>query len=165
MSGHNKWSKIKQKKRAADQKRAQVFGKLLKSISIAARSETNPEFNPQLRSAIEKARQSNVPKENIERAVNKASETKNLEEVTLEAYGPEKAAIIIETITDNTNRTISEIRHLLDDNNAKMADQGSVLWAFKFRQPVSDDTKEKIQSLIEKLEEHDDVQKVITNIQ
>lgn len=174
MSGHSHWKQIQQKKGSADQKRGQVFSKLLRAISAAAKQEPNPDFNPRLRSAIETAKQNNVPNENIERAVKKASEEKNLEEVALEAYGPEKSAIIIETITDNRNRTISEIRNLLSENGAKMADQGSVLWSFeksdnewnpKFQQPVSEEGKQKIKNLVEILESHDDVQKVITNMQ
>jgi len=195
MSGHNKWSQIKNKKGTADAKRGQLFGKLLKAISIAAKSAPNPQFNPRLRSAIEQAKKSNVPLENIERAISKAGEEKNLEDVTIEAYGPEGVAMIIEAITDNTNRTINEIRHILDIQGAKMANQGSVLWSFeqiadergpnapacnamrsiagrdsrgnwqpKFKQPVSQETTDKISQITEALEEHDDVQKVITNI-
>jgi len=173
MSGHNKWSQIKGKKGVTDAKRGQLFGKLLKAISIAAKSAPNPQFNPRLRSAIEQAKKSNVPLENIERAVSKAGEEKNLEDVTIEAYGPEGVAMIIEAITDNTNRTINEIRHILDLQGAKMANQGSVLWSFdktesgwqpKFKQTVSQDTTDKISQITEALEEHDDVQKVITNI-
>jgi len=180
MSGHNKWSQIKGKKGVTDAKRGQLFGKLLKAISIAAKSAPNPQFNPRLRSAIEKAKEFNVPQENIERAVSKAGEEKNLEDVIIEAYGPEGVAIIIEAITDNTNRTINEIRHILDLHGAKMANQGSVLWSFsseggsasggehnwqpKFKQSVSLDTAKKITEIIEALEEHDDVQRIITNI-
>ncbi len=172
MSGHNKWSQIKNQKGAADKKRGQLFSKLLKAISIAAKTEANPQFNPRLRSAMEKAKESNVPQDNIERAVSKASEEKNLEDITVEAYGPEGAAIIIEGITDNTNRTISEIKHLLTENGAKIANPGSVLWSFdkinnewkaKFPQEISEDGRKKIASLVEALEEHEDVQEVITN--
>lgn len=173
MSGHNKWSQIKGKKGAADAKRGQLFGKLLKAISIAAKTETKPEFNPRLRSAMEQAQKNNVPLENIERAISKASEEKDLEDVVIEAYGPEGVAIIIEAITDNTNRTVNEIRHILDLQGAKMANQGSVLWSFdktesgwqpKFKQPVSPETADKIKQIAEALEEHDDVQKIVTNI-
>lgn len=175
MAGHSHWKQIKQQKGAADQKRGQLFSKLLRAIAIAAKTEPNPDFNPRLRSAIEKARENKVPNENIVRAVSKASEAKDLEEVTIEAYGPEKAAIIIEAITDNKNRTISEIRTLLNNNGAKMADQGSVLWAFdpptggnnewraKFPQPISPEGKQRLEELVKKLEEHDDAQRVITN--
>src|SRR3990167_1562402 len=105
MSGHNKWSQIQHKKGRADKERSAVFTKLLAAISIAAKSEPKPDFNPRLRAVIEKAKENNVPQENIERAINKASEEKSLEEVIIEAYGPEGTQIIIEGITDNTNRT------------------------------------------------------------
>jgi YebC/PmpR family DNA-binding regulatory protein len=173
MAGHSHWKQIKQQKSKADQKRGQVFSKILNAISIAARSEPNPDFNPRLRALIEKAKASKMPQENIDRAVNKASENKNLEEVTIEAYGPESAAIIIEGITDNKNRTIAEIRHLLSENDAKMAEVGGVLWAFektadgwqaKFPQLISETGKQKLQKLVKILEEQDDVQKVITNV-
>jgi len=174
MSGHNKWQQIRHKKAITDKKRGQLFTKHLKAISIAARDNPDPEFNHKLRSAIEKAQRENVPKDNIERAIKKSSEDKNLEEIIIESYGPEKSAFIIRAITDNRNRTIAEIKKILSDNNAKMAEQGSVLWSFnrikdgsfvpKFNQPVSDETRMKIKKNIEALEGHDDVQEVITNI-
>lgn len=175
MSGHNKWSQIKNQKGATDKKRGQLFSKLLKAISIAAKTEPNPQFNPRLRSAIETAEKNNVPKENILRAASKASDEKNLEDLIIEAYGPSGSQIIIEAISDSRNRTISEIKNILNENNGKIANPGSVLWAFdspeegrawkpKFPQSVSEEEKDKLKNLIESLEEHDDVQKVITNI-
>lgn len=179
MSGHSKFSKIKHKKGAADEKRGQLFGKLLKAISVAARDNNDPKFNSHLRSAIDQAKKSNVPIDNIERAINKSSEAKDLKNITIEAYGPEGVAIIIEAITDNTNRTTNEIRHILDKNEAKMANPGTVLWSFntpsggadgekgweaKFPQNVSRETKVKIDRLIVKLEEREDIQNVVTNI-
>lgn len=173
MSGHNKWSQIKNQKAATDKKRGQIFSKILKAISIAAKTEPNPQFNPRLRSAIETAKAANVPQDNINRAVSKASEEKAMEDIVVEAYGPEGVSLIIEGITDNTNRSISEIKHILTENNAKIANPGSVLWAFektldgawkaKFPQEVSEDGKKKIADLIEALEEHDDVQNVTPN--
>lgn len=169
MSGHNKWSQIQHQKSVTDKKRGVLFSKILKAITIAARNETNPQFNPRLRSLIEKARENNVPQENIDRAIKKVSESKNLEEIIIEAYGPVSIAMIIECITDNHNRTISEIKHLLNENEAKMAEVGSVKWAFdgdkpKFPQEISNIDREKINQLIQKLEERDDVQKIITNL-
>lgn len=173
MSGHNKWSQIKNQKGAADKKRGQLFSKLLKAIAIAAKTEPNSKFNPRLRSAIEKAKENNVPQENIERAISRASEEKNLEDLIIEAYGPEGAQLLIEAVTDNRNRTISEIKHILTENGAKIANPGSVLWAFqkiesgwqaKFPQTISADAKEKLGQLITALEEHEDVQKITTNI-
>ncbi len=172
MSGHSKWSQIKHKKGATDQKKAAVFSKLLNAIAVAARENPNPDFNPRLRSTIEKARAANVPGENIERAINKSGETKQLEEVIIEAYGPEGCALIIEGITDNTNRTIQQVRQILADHGAKMAEQGSVRWAFehtggawraKFPQSVSSDAQKDLAALVSDLEEHADVQRIITN--
>lgn len=172
MSGHNKWSQIKNQKAATDKKRGQIFSKILKAISIAAKTEPNPQFNPRLRSAIETAKAANVPQDNINRAVSKASEEKAMEDIVVEAYGPEGASLIIEGITDNTNRSISEIKHILTENNAKIANPGSVLWSFektesgwkaKFPQEISEDGKKKIADLIEALEEHDDVQNITPN--
>lgn len=172
MSGHSKWSQIKHKKGVADQKRGALFSKLLNAVAIAARDNPNLQFNPSLRAAVERAKENQVPLENIERAVKKASENKNLEELIIEAYGPDGAAILIEAITDSRNRTISEIKKILGDHNAKFAEQGSVLWAFekiadgrqaKFKQEISEDAKEKIQTLIAELENRGDVQKIYEN--
>lgn len=165
MAGHSHWKQIKQQKGAADVKRGALFSKLLAAISVAAKQEPNPDFNPRLRSAVEKAKENKVPLENIERAISKAAEAKNLEEIVIEAYGPEGAGLIIEAITDNRNRTISEIRHILDENGAKMATPGSVQWKMKFPQPISPEGKQKLQELVKILEEHNDAQRVITNAQ
>ena len=148
-----------------------------------ARKEQNTQFNPQLRAAIEKARKNNVPQDKIEAAIKRASEAgQNLEELILEAYGPESVAILIEAITDSKNRTISEIKKILNDHSAKWAESGSVRWAFdhiadsrgldadsrgnwqaKFKQEISEQGKQKLQNLIQTLEEHDDVQEVYSN--
>ena len=174
MSGHSKWSQIKHHKGITDQKRGQLFSKLLRAIAIATKTDSNPQFNPRLRTAIETARTNNVPAENIERAISKASEEKNLEDILVEAYGSEGAALIIQGITDNSNRTVNEIKKILSDHEAKIATPGSVLWSFeqtsdknwkpKFQQPISDAAKEKTRILVAALEEHEDVQKIITNI-
>ena len=175
MSGHSKWHQIKHKKGAADQKRGVAFSKLLNAISVAAKTEPNPDFNPRLRSAVEKAKESNVPKDNIERAINKAKESSELEEILIEAYGPEGVAVIIEAITDNKNRTIGDVKQILSQNDGKMANPGSVMWSFdgstgspqgfkpKFPVQISKLAKQKIAKLIEKLDANDDVQKVFSN--
>ncbi len=178
MSGHNKWTQIKHQKGAADQKRAKVFSKLLNTISIAARPDPNPQFNPRLRSAIQKAHEANVPNENIERAIKKVSEPGHvLDELVLEAYGPSGSALIIEAITDSRNRTVAEIKKIISDCEGRWAEQGSVTWAFeknhteegtvwraKFPQTLGKAESEKLKTFIEKLESHDDVQRVSTNI-
>lgn len=168
MSGHNKWSQIQHRKSATDKKRSAIFSKLLNAISVAARNEQNPDFNPRLRSLVEKAKENNVPQENIQRVIKKTDEADQLEELIIEAYGPGSVALIIECITDNRNRTISEIKHLLNENGAKFAEQGSVRWAFdgdrpRFPQKISAEDQEKVSRLIQKLEERDDVQKIFTN--
>lgn len=175
MSGHSHWAGIKHKKEVTDQKRGQVFSKLLAAISATARAEPNPEFNPRLRTAVEKAREAHVPAENIERAVKRAAETgANLEELVFEAYGPGGAAIIIEAISDNKNRTVQEIKKVLGELGGKWAESGSVRWAFehdakeniwraKFTQALDDKDKDKFRTLIEALEEQNDAQKIYTN--
>ena len=173
MSGHSHWKQIRHKKTSADEKRGQLFSKLLNSISIAARGEPNPEFNPHLRAAIDKAKQNNVPQENIERAVKRAADaSQNLEELVIGAYGPGGAAIKIEAVSDNKNRTIAEIKSILNEAGGKWAESGSTDWAFektaegwrpKFEQEINEEDKRKLWNLIQALEEHNDVQKVYTN--
>ena len=172
MSGHSHWAGIKHKKEITDQKRAKVFSKLLKAISAAAKTEPNPDFNPRLRTAVATARAANVPADNIERAIKKAAETKNLEELTFEAYGPGGSAVLIEALSDNRNRTVQEIKTILKEHNGKWAESGSVLWAFekshegwnaKFPQDVPENDMGQLIKLLESLEENDDVQNVFTN--
>ena len=177
MSGHSHWAGIKHKKTLTDQKRGQLFSKLLNAVALAARQEPNPQFNPRLRTAIEKARENNVPSDKIEGAIRRASDAKeNLEELLLEAYGPEGVAILIEAITDNKNRTVAEVKKILSDNDAKWADPGSVssafeqakgesgpVWQEKFKQQISPEVQIKLQKLIEELLEQNEVQEVYTN--
>jgi len=135
MSGHSHARTIKHQKTITDQKRGQMFSKMARVISVAVKEGgPNPETNNKLRVAIEQAKQFNLPKENIERAIKQATgggEEANLEEVLFEAYGPGRIAIIIEGITDNKNRTLSEIKQILNQNNGKLADTGSVKWLFE----------------------------------
>ncbi len=132
MAGHNKWSKIKRDKGVNDAKRGAVFTKLGNMIAIAARGGTDPAMNSALALAIEKARQANMPKDNIQRSIDRAAD-KNaavLEEITYEGYGPGGIGIIIETATDNRNRTYPEVRTALTKNGGTMADAGSVMFQF-----------------------------------
>lgn len=135
MSGHSHWKSIKRVKEAEDKKRAQIFSKLSRLISVAAREKgPNPELNPKLKMAIEMARNFNLPKENIERAIKRGSGElagERLESVIFEAYGPGQIAIIIEGITDNKNRTLNEIKQILNQNNGKLVSEGSVKWMFE----------------------------------
>jgi YebC/PmpR family DNA-binding regulatory protein len=172
MAGHSKWRQIKHKKETTDQKRGQVFSKLLKAIQAAVGAEPNPDFNPRLRSAVLKAKQENVPQENIERAIKKAKEEPT-EELIIEAYGPAGAAFIIEALADNKNRALSEIKNTLGDFEARLASPGSVLWLFetdskmerqpKFKQPLSPEAREKVEALLRSLQEKDEVISVRTN--
>ena len=132
MSGHSKWSKIKRDKGANDAKRGAVFTKLGNMIAIAARSGIDPTMNPALAMAIEKARASNMPKDNIQRSIDRVADKNaaQLEEITYEGYGPGGVGIIIETATDNKNRTYPEVRTALTKNGGIMADAGSVAFQF-----------------------------------
>jgi YebC/PmpR family DNA-binding regulatory protein len=174
MSGHNKWSQIKHKKGATDQKRGALFSKLAIAITAAAKNELNPQFNPHLRSAIDKAKELLMPNDNIERAIQRASnKNEDLDELLFESYGPGNTALLIEAITDSRNRTVSEIKKLLSDHHAKWAENGSVLWAFeqspdknwtaKFPLDLSVEDKGKLTKLLDALDGHADVQRVITN--
>lgn len=134
MSGHSKWATIKHKKAATDAKRGQLFTKLIKEISIAARSGGKPEANPRLRTAIERAKEASMPSDNIERAIKKGTgelEGVNYEDITLEGYGPGGVAIYIEGVSDNKNRTTSEIRTIFSKKGGNMAGAGSVAWMFE----------------------------------
>ena len=135
MSGHSHWSSIKRQKEAADKKRGKVFSKISRQISMAAKEGGgDPETNSTLRLAIDKAKDFNMPKDNIERAIKKGTgelEGGKLDSFIFEAYGPERVAIIIEGITDNRNRSIAEIKKILSQNNGKLADEGSVKWMFE----------------------------------
>ena len=132
MSGHSKWSKIKRQKGANDAKRGAVFTRIGNQIAIAARGGADPDMNPSLAVAIEKARAVNMPNANIDRAVARAAD-KNaavLEEITYEGYGPGGIGLIIETATDNRNRTFPEVRTALIKNGGRIADAGSVMFQF-----------------------------------
>lgn len=132
MSGHSKWSTIKREKGAKDAKRGAIFTRIGNQIAIAARSGTDPTMNSALALAIEKAKQANMPNANIQRAIDRVND-KNaavLEEITYEAMGPGGVAIIIETATDNKNRTFPEVRNALNKNGGRIADPGSVMFQF-----------------------------------
>ncbi|MCA9334884.1 YebC/PmpR family DNA-binding transcriptional regulator [Candidatus Saccharibacteria bacterium] len=132
MSGHSKWSTIKREKGAKDAKRGAIFTRIGNQIAIAARSGTDPTMNSALALAIEKAKQANMPNTNIQRAIDRVND-KNaavLEEITYEGMGPGGVAIIVETATDNKNRTFPEVRNALNKNGGRIADPGSVMFQF-----------------------------------
>jgi len=137
VSGHSKWSTIKRKKGAADAKRGKIFTKLIREIATAARmGGGEPEGNPRLRLAIEKARIANMPKDNIERAIKKgtgAGDGEAYEEVVYEGYGPGGVAVYIEVLTDNRNRTVGEVRHVLTKHGGNLGANGCVAYLFEKR--------------------------------
>jgi len=138
MSGHSHAKKIKHQKAITDQKRGQIFSKMSRVISVAVKEGgSNPESNPKLGVAMEMAKRLNLPKENIERAIRRGTgeeaANEKLEEVSFEAFGPEGIAIIIEGITDNKNRTLGEIKQILNQNNGKLVGEGAVRWLFEKR--------------------------------
>ncbi|HZP62059.1 MAG TPA: YebC/PmpR family DNA-binding transcriptional regulator [Terriglobales bacterium] len=133
MSGHSKWATIKHKKGALDAKRGKIFTRLIKEISIAAKSGGDPDTNPRLRTAIAAAKAENMPADNIKRAVQRGTGElpgATYEEFSLEGYGPGGVAVLIDINTDNRNRTVSEIRHVFQKNGGNMASAGAVAYMF-----------------------------------
>lgn len=174
MSGHNKWSKIKHKKAATDAAKSKVFGKMANLIAIESKKANGDTTAAGLRAAIESAKAVSMPKDNIDRAIAKgnSAETAALESVVYEMYGPAGTAILIDIFTDNRNRTAAEIRHLLSKIGYELATPGSAAWAFTKTSEgyeanttveVSEEDGEKLEKLMEALDEHDDVQEVYTN--
>ncbi len=174
MSGHNKWAQIKRQKGAADAAKSKLWGKLGKRIAVESKLAKGDVSAASLRSAIDLAKKANMPKDTIDRAIQKgtAADSAELESITYEAYGPGGAAIIIETVTDNRNRTAQEIKHLLSVNGLALASPGSALWAFektaegydsKNEIPLSEEDSAKLMGIMEAIDSHDDVENVSTN--
>ncbi|MGD8971208.1 MAG: YebC/PmpR family DNA-binding transcriptional regulator [Desulfobacterales bacterium] len=135
MSGHSKWSTIKHKKAASDIKRGKIFTKIIKEITVAARmgGGGDPNANPRLRTAIQAAKAENMPKDNIERAIKKGTgelEGVSYEESIYEGYGPGGAAVLVDSLTDNKNRAVSDIRHIFTKNGGSLGESGCVAWMF-----------------------------------
>ncbi len=145
MSGHNKWSSIKHKKGAADAKRGKLFSKLIKEITVAARlGGGDLDGNARLRSIVDKARAANMPNDNVTRAIKKGTgeiEGVSYEEVTFEGYGPSGVAVLVETLTDNRNRTVAELRHLFDKSGGNLGAAGCVAWIFSKHGVITFDKK------------------------
>jgi YebC/PmpR family DNA-binding regulatory protein len=137
MSGHSKWATIKRKKAAVDAQRGKMFTKIIRELMTAARKGGgDPESNPRLRTAITAARGVNMPRENIERAIKRGTgeiEGQTFEEMSYEGYGPGGVALLIDTLSDNKNRTVGEIRHILTKNHGSMGESGCVAWMFTLR--------------------------------
>ncbi|OHA92327.1 MAG: hypothetical protein A3J09_02520 [Candidatus Zambryskibacteria bacterium RIFCSPLOWO2_02_FULL_51_21] len=176
MSGHNKWSKIKRKKEGTDAAKSKMFSKMARLISTASRQVKGDVNSPVLRAAIDKAREYNMPADNIERAVKKGSgsEAEQLDHITYEAYGPGGSALIIEALTSNRNKAAQEVKFILSQHGFSLAAPGSAAWAFR-REPttnnlqptttvkISEEDSKALEKLIEELEDNDEVQEVYTN--
>lgn len=173
MSGHNKWSQIKHQKAKGDAEKSKVFSKFAKLITTEAKKAKGSVSTPGLRAAIEKARSFNMPSDNIERAIKKATDNSAvLESVTYEAYGPGGSAMIIEALTNNRNKAAQEIKHILADNGFALAGMGAASWAFEKNAdgwkptttiPLEDTDLLALEKLVSALEENDEVQEVFTN--
>jgi YebC/PmpR family DNA-binding regulatory protein len=183
MSGHSHWKTVKRTKESEDKKRARIFSKLAQKISVAVKEMgKNPEANPKLRLIIEKSKEFNLPKQNIERAIKKGIGELNgikLKSVFFEAYGPSGIAIIIKGITDNKNRLLMEIKQILNQNNGKIVNKGSVQWMFErkvdseinsltwvAKQTIKISEKENLacQKLFKALNKNESVQEIYHNI-
>jgi len=176
MSGHNKWSKIKNKKAVTDAKKSKIFSKMAKLIATASREVGGDTSSPSLRAAIEKAKSYNMPTDNIDRAVKKGTgaDAETMEAIIYEAYGPGGSALVIEALTTNRNKAAQEVKHILSKNGFELAKQGSASWAFVKNQetheleptttiPLSEEDGNKLENLIEELEDNDEVQNIYTN--
>ncbi len=174
MSGHNKWSQIKHKKGATDAAKSKLWSKIAKRIIVESKIAAGDVTSPTLRTWIEKAKEANMPKDNIERAVKKgvANDADAMEAILYETYGPGGAAILIQTLTDSRNRTAQEIKHLLSEQGLELASPGSAAWAFTkvanafeatTTVPLSEEDNEKLLKILETIDAHDDVEDVYTN--
>ena len=178
MSGHSKWSTIKRKKGAADAKRGKMFTKLIKEITIAAREGgSDPGANPRLRLAVDNAKAANMPADNIQRAIKKATgelEGVIFHELTYEGYGPSGVAVIVEVATDNKNRTVADVRHIFSKYNGSLGENGSVAWMFDRKGvitlPTQDKTEDDIMDIVleagaDDLQTEEDFFEVQTNLE
>lgn len=177
MSGHNKWSKIKREKAVTDAKKSQAFSKISRLIINAVKEGGGePDSNPSLRLAIEKAKEAGMPRENIQRAVDKGMgvtpDGRAMEEVVYEGYGPNGVAFLVKAITDNKNRTVSEIRNIFAKNGGSLGSSGSTAYIFtedpenpSYSIKLSSADLEKIENLQEELSTHDDVSEVFSNFE
>ena len=175
MSGHSKWSTIKRKKGAADQKRSKIFSRIIKEISVSVKEGgADPDGNPRLRMALNNARGANMPKDNILRALSKAKDTEALHEITYEGYAPNGIALFIECLTDNPQRTLSTIRSIFNKRGGSLATNGSVAFMFDrkgiIRVPKGTFDADELQleiidAGVEDFEEHDDTFVITTPLE
>jgi YebC/PmpR family DNA-binding regulatory protein len=172
MAGHSKWAKLKHTKGKTDAQKAKLFSKHVKIIGVELKKAKGDKTAAGVRNAVDRALADNMPKDNIERALSK-SDGVEMETATYEAYGPGGTAMVIEAMTDNRNRTVQELKHLLSLHGGSLATQGAALWAFSKNaegalEPLSplelsDEDTQKVADLMEALEEHDDVNAIYTN--
>ncbi len=173
MAGHSKWAKLKHTKGKTDAQKAKLFSKLVRFITVELKKAKGDRNASGVRAAVEKARAANMPADNIERALEKASGAgAEVETVVYEAYGPGGVALVIEGYTDSRNRTSQELKHLLSEHGGSLANPGAALWAFQkidgklqATSPIeiTEEDGIKLSTLIEALEEHDDINEVYTN--
>lgn len=174
MAGHNKFSKIKHQKAKNDGQKSKIFGKLVRYITVEAKKSGGNLKSPGLALAIEKAKKENMPNDTIDRAIKKATtdNSAQMEHITYESYGPGGVAVLIEALTDNRNKAAQEIKAILARHGSELASPGSASWAFtkgpegmvaNMTMPLEDSDIEKLQLLVEDLEENDEVQDVYTN--
>lgn len=174
MAGHNKWTQIKHKKAATDSKRSKIFGKFSRLITIESKKAHGDISSPTLRVVIERAQKENMTADAIDRAVIKGmgSDAGSMEPVLFEAYGPGGCALLMDGLTDNKNRTVAEIKHILSKRGLSLAGQGAAVWAFMrinegyeptTTVPLSEEDGHILSEILEDLDEHDDIQEVYTN--
>lgn len=178
MSGHSKWATIKHKKASTDAKKSKAFSMVSKQIMVAVKEggSGSAEQNPRLRLALEKAREVNMPKANVAKAIDRGLGKGGgamIEEILYEGFGPGGVGMMVQVLTDNKNRTGSEIKVLFDRAGGSLAGPGAVSYMFerdgaefkiKIPMPVEDDTRIQVEKLIEQFEEHDDVELVVANL-
>jgi transcriptional/translational regulatory protein YebC/TACO1 len=172
MSGHNKWSKVKNKKAVTDARKGKIYTKMAKLISVELKKANGDAKATNVLAIVKKARENNVPNENIERALKKNDNAVQMESIVYEAYGPGGVALIIEALTDNRNKAAGEIKHILVENGSALAAPGSASWAFNktiegylpnTMVEISEEDGLKLDKLIEELEDNDEVQEIYTN--
>ncbi len=174
MSGHNKWAQIKRQKAVTDGKKSKIFSKFVRAIVVEVKKANGNLDAPGLRTVIAKAKAANMPNDNIDRAIKKATGDNSaaMEQLTYEAYGPAGVALIIESLTDNRNKAVQEIKFILSEHGGALGERGSAAWAFQkgadgwaptVMVPVEGEDAEKLSTLVDALEENDEVQDVYTN--
>jgi YebC/PmpR family DNA-binding regulatory protein len=172
MSGHNKWSKVKNKKAVTDARKGKIYTKMAKLISVELKKANGDPKATNVQAIVKKARENNVPNENIERALKKNDNAIQMESIVYEAYGPGGVALMIETLTDNRNKAAGEIKHILVENGSTLASPGSASWAFNktiegylpnTMVEISEEDGFKLDKLIEELEDNDELQEIYTN--